>query len=159
MPYLNLGCLHLLPLITELYFWTIDNQYTSSKTSECYKINLWLELAYWKAETSRKRKIKSWSHVREALVLETRKKFHGSGIWNLSFMVFIKSTANAAGLDPFFFLLLSSNVQEIVKERSLKQVLPKYPFLKNHNCLFKQAWWTTYASYARRPNCLVYLHF
>ena len=51
-------------------------------------------------------------------------------------VVFIKSTAHAAGLDPllcFFFSLL--NVQEITKEKSLNQVPPKIPISKeNHNC-------------------------
>ena len=158
MPYLNLGCLHLLPLITELYFWSIDNQYNCSKTSECYKINLWLELACWKAEISRKRRL---NHDPMSVKRWFLKQEKVSWIWNMEPLFYgvhqINSTCCRLG--SFFFLLLSSNGQAIIKERSLKRVLPKYPFLKNHSCLFKHAWWTTYASYARRPNCLVYLHF
>ena len=70
--YLNLGCLHLLVLITELHFWSIDNQYSCcSKTSEFYKINLWLELAPWKAEIYRKRRL-NHDTMLVVLVLERR---------------------------------------------------------------------------------------
>ena len=120
---LNLGCLHLLVLITELHFWSIDNQYSCcSKTSEFYKINLWLELAPWKAE--------SWYHVGEVLVLETRKKFHGSGIWNLFFCGVhqIHSTLLQAWILSFFFFPPSLNVQETTKEKSLNQSFLRCPF-------------------------------
>ena len=120
---LNLGCLHLLVLITELHFWSIDNQYPCcSKTSEFYKINLWLELAPWKAE--------SWYHVGEVLVLETRKKFHGSGIWNLFFCGVhqIHSTLLQAWILSFYFFPSSLNVQETTKEKSLNQSFLRCPF-------------------------------
>ena len=118
MPYLNLGCLHLLVIITELHFWSIDNQYSCcSKTSKCYKINLWLELTLKKLRYRGKED--SWYHVGEVLVLETRKKFHGSRNMEPLFLWCSSNRQHVLQawiLSIFLFFLPSLNVQEITKE-------------------------------------------